>query len=281
MRIFSGKIIEFIYGDGIKDKLAILCFRIISSFYYRILRKRDFNPNQKTILKKLMKKRIVNISGVKYSLVDYESLLIVLPKFEQAIWKYLKPRRGEVFIDVGAHVGKYALQVARRVGDQGLVIAIEPNSENYQALLEGVQLNNLKNVISFNFAAWSQNCKLKIFLGDSSGHHTAKKNLGFDRFEVEAKTIDHIIEGLNITRVDWIKIDVEGAEFEVLKGLKKTLVKKHPKIIVEVFLKNLEDAENFLKENNYKITPMKGLNLRGKGVRGVDFNYLYCEPKIT
>lgn len=278
MRIWSGKIIEIIYGNSIKDKLALLLFRIISSFSYRILRQRDCILNQKVTLQKLMKNRIVNISGIKYFLVDYESLSIVLPKFEEEMWKYLKPKKREVFIDVGAHIGKYALQVARIVGNQGVVVAVEPNLENYQTLTKAVRLNNFKNVILLNLAAWSQNCNLQVFFGDSSGHHTANKNTGFGYFEVEAKTIDSIIHDLNIKRVDWIKIDVEGAEFEVLKGLKKTLAEMRPKVIVETFLRNLKDVENLLNKYDYKITQMEGLNLRGKGLGGLDFNYLYCEP---
>lgn len=278
MRIWAGKIIEITYGNSIKDKLALLLHRIISSFSYRILRKRGYALNQGTILQKLIHNRIVNVNSIKYSLVDYESLSIVLPKFEQEMREYLKPKRGEVFIDVGAHIGKYALQVARIVGHEGLVVAVEPNSENYQALTKAVQLNSFKNVVLLNMAAWSQNCKLKVFFGDSSGHHTANKDTGFGHFEVEAKTLDSMIHHLKIKHVDWIKIDVESAEFEVLKGLTRTLAEMRPKIIVETFLKNLKDVENLLKKYNYKITRLQGLNLRGKGLGGLDFNYLYCEP---
>jgi FkbM family methyltransferase len=221
-----------------------------------------------------MENRVVNISGVKYSLVDYESLSIVLPKFEQEIWKYLQPRRGEVFTDIGAHVGKYTLQVAKRLGRYGLVVAVEPNPKNFLALLRGVELNDLQNVISLNCAAWSQNCKLRMFLGDSSGHHSACKNTGFGYFEVEAKTIDDILKTLNIEHVDWIKIDVEGAEFEVLKGMGKTLTEMHPRIIIEAFHENLRDIKNLLEKHGYKTILIKGL-------KGLKFNYYYFEPEFT
>jgi len=55
-----------------------------------------------------------------------------------------------------------------------------------------------------------------------------------------------------IEKVDWIKIDVEGAEFETLKGLEDTLRKKSPRLIVEVFEQNRENVFKYMKDRGYK-----------------------------
>jgi tRNA A58 N-methylase Trm61 len=73
-----------------------------------------------------------------------ESLYIVSSLFEQWIWKYLhilKP--GDCFIDIGAHIGKYTIQVTRIVGDEGLVLSIEAHSDNYKILVENILINHL------------------------------------------------------------------------------------------------------------------------------------------
>jgi len=190
------------------------------------------------------------------------------------VWKYLKPKSGEVFVDLGAHIGKYALQVARIVGNEGLVIAVEPHPENWQALLKACSLNELGNIVALNVAAFDRDCKLKLFIGDSSGRHSAKENRGLGYVEVEARAVDNIIEELNVKRVNWLKIDVEGAELEVLKGLQNTLTTYGPKVIVEVLGENLKAMLEFMENCGYTVMPIKSLE-------GPNYAYFYCEPIST
>ncbi|MEM4311455.1 MAG: FkbM family methyltransferase [Nitrososphaerales archaeon] len=63
------------------------------------------------------------------------------------MWEFFKPKKGEIVIDVGAHIGKYSLPIANLVGKEGLVISIEPYPINYEALIRGIKLNHLKNII--------------------------------------------------------------------------------------------------------------------------------------
>lgn len=79
---------------------------------------------------------------------------MVLPVYGCWIWDYLKPQKGDVFLDVGAHVGEYALEVAKIVGEKGLVVAIEPDFANYAVLKRSIEMNKTRNVIVVNVAAW-------------------------------------------------------------------------------------------------------------------------------
>ncbi|MCS7139609.1 MAG: FkbM family methyltransferase, partial [Candidatus Nezhaarchaeota archaeon] len=101
--------------------------------------------------------------------------------------------------------------------------------------LKNIKLNGLKNVIALNIAAWNGECNLKLFIGDVSGHHSAKKDFGLGSITVKAMPLDDVVRDLRVKRVDLIKIDVEGAELEVLEGLVRTLKEHHPKVIVEVW----------------------------------------------
>jgi len=72
--------------------------------------------------------------GIKYYVCDAESYIILNDNFEKEVWRYLTLRKGDIFIDVGAHVGKYTLPAAKIVGNTGKVIAIEPDPANFEAL---------------------------------------------------------------------------------------------------------------------------------------------------
>jgi FkbM family methyltransferase len=254
------------YGDHLKDKLNIVMILLLDIIPRR-LRKGFLKKLIVKIKNVLISKIIMQVNGVKYFLLDRESILIVSPEHEKWIGNYLKPKKDEVFIDVGAHIGKYALQVAKIVGEKGLVIAIEASPINYNVLLKNCRLNNIRNVIALNIAAWKSNGELKLFIGDVGGHHSVKLNFGLGFIKVSAKALDNVLKELYINRVDWIKIDVEGAEYEVLEGLKSTIQQYKPTLIIEVLKENLEKVTKFMNESNYivKLIPENP-------------PYLYCKP---
>ena len=267
---FLGRLRNISHGFTLGAKIKLLIYAILWSFP-RTIRWR-FPPLNRTlcaITDSLIKGTIVSINGIKYSLVDNDSLIIILsPNFEGWIWDYLRPNVNDVFVDVGAHVGKYALKVADLM-KKGLVVAIEPNPENYKALLKGIKLNNLKNVIALNIAAFDKNCWIKLFIGEMSGHHTLKRDLNMGYIEVKAKALDNVLKELALNRVDWIKIDVEGAEVEVLKGLENSLKKYHPKLIIEVWNENFNKLLEFMEKLGYSVNLIES----SKSSESV---YVYC-----
>ena len=119
-----------------------------------------------------------------------------------------------------------------------MVIAIEPDPKNFDILRKNILLNNLRNVRTFNLAAWSKKDKLKLFIGDFSAWHSAKTNFGQGYFVVQALTLDEILNQVNVKKITFVKIDVEGAELEVLKGFSDSLSRLQPSIIVEIWEKD-------------------------------------------
>ncbi|MEM2128792.1 MAG: FkbM family methyltransferase, partial [Candidatus Methanomethylicaceae archaeon] len=112
-----------------------------------------------------------------------------------------------------------------------------------------VKINELENVTILNVVAWDSVCKLTFYKGDSSGHGSVKGNQQFGKCILDARPLDILLEG---EKVDWVKIDVEGAEYEVLKGLSKTLKNNRSKLIVEVFPQNREKVFELMKEFGYR-----------------------------
>jgi FkbM family methyltransferase len=187
---------------------------------------------------------------------------------EEEIIQHFQPHKGDIVVDVGAHVGRYTLIASKRVGLNGRVIAIEANPDNFQMLNRNVKLNQLTNVTSLNCAIYSQETKIKLYLaGEGMGQTiyntimTERANEGKEKFlEISANTLDHLLKLQEISEVNWIKIDVEGAELEVLRGA--TAIISHSKditLLIEVH--NLsgsnttlyEPITRFLNKHNFKL----------------------------
>lgn len=152
----------------------------------------------------------------------------------RALEQILKP--GDTFIDVGAHVGYFSMIAAALVGPTGKVFSLEPEAENYKALLENRTLNNALKVFPFQFAAGAANIETTLWVNsDNDGGH-ALWNVGIHPFNRKSKEwpktryvfqaqLDFLKtdDGRIQQNVKAIKIDTEGAECEVLKGARKLL----------------------------------------------------------
>ncbi len=145
---------------------------------------------------------------------------------EEDIRKYFNPKRGDIVIDIGAAFGLYTITSSKQVGANGKVIAIEAHPGNYEMLNHNIKLNGLTNVIPLNYAVYSSKAKVKIYSNYTIMAERIQEEKVKEKFvEVNADTLDNILEQ-NVIRqeqINWIKIDVEGAELEVLKGAYNTL----------------------------------------------------------
>jgi len=217
----------------------------------------------------------VTVNGLLFNLVDYNSFYICSPNFEEWAWDYIKVQKGDLFIDVGAHLGKYTLPVAQAVGEKGLVIAVEASRVNYNRLKKNIEYNNLHNITLINAAAWNNDEVLKFYPGEISGGGGVKRKAG-DKFnEVNGRSMDSLLEEVaGGVAVNWIKIDVEGAELEVLRGFKKTLCLNSPKLLVEVFKENEVEFEKYMRSLNYHYHTVS------ESV-AVDLKYYYCWKDLS
>ena len=184
------------------------------------------------------------------------------------------PKEGNIVIDVGAHIGHYTLKASSLVGVNGKVLAIEADPSNYDILNRNIDLNKFTNATAVNYAAYSKEEKIKLYLPSKEEEekelsHTKYNTIIQDRahnetkfVEVQANTLDYLLQsnGIKHEKVNWIKIDVEGAEFEVLKGAKDILSKSY-NISLLIEIHNLsaantnlyEPIKEFLNSYNYKI----------------------------
>lgn len=162
------------------------------------------------------------------------------PDSWRAISEHL--RAGDTFVDVGAHIGYFSLKAARVVGNSGRVIAVEPNPHTLAELRDNIRESGAGVVTVFPVACSETEGFLELFAaprvntGETSLSRANASQEGSvtEAFKVQARPLDAIIRESNASRVDIIKIDVEGAELFVLKGAHETLVRYHPLLVVEV-----------------------------------------------
>jgi len=142
-----------------------------------------------------------------------------------------------IVVDVGAHVGYFSLLAARNVGPEGKVFSFEPDPTNYELLLRNVNLNGYTNITPVNSAISDSTGLRTLFQTslDSGRHSTYRHGLPHSgSVKVKTWTLDDFLETQNWPNVDLVKMDVEGAEVDVLNGM-SVLREKMPgiQLIVE------------------------------------------------
>src|SRR5690554_911772 len=161
--------------------------------------------------------------------------------------------RGDCVLDIGANIGYYILLESKLVGSQGKIYAVEPVLNNFNLLTKNVKLNNLANVSTHQLAIGDRNCEAKIYVSNQANLCRMEKYEDtdiVDTQEVEVKTVDTFLKNKETPKL--IRMDVEGYEYEVLKGMSQTL-KKDIALLIEVhpqFLRGkIDDFLNILEKN--------------------------------
>jgi FkbM family methyltransferase len=175
------------------------------------------------------------------------------PQSVQAVADHLTPNG--TFVDVGAHIGYYSLKAAGMVGPSGHVLAIEPNPQTLPKLRGNIQASDARAVTVWPVACAESESTLQFYASPRSNtgeSSLSKENASQDgaatATSVRARPLDDIVKEAKLDRVDVIKIDVEGAEFEVLKGAVQTLAAYHPVLIIELVPSQLKSMGTSVDE---------------------------------
>ena len=257
---FRTRLIIIRHGCRWIDRFHLLLFAVVRSTPRSLREKnRRVDQLQRTLENSIAEKTILRVFGLTYNILDSDSLRIIVPECEDWIWKFFRPKEGDVVIDVGANIGKYTCVMARRVESKGLVVAIEPHPTNFAVLTRNIRNNDLRNVRALNIAAYDKNEEIPLFLSESSGTHGTREDMGFGSIMVSAKKLDDVLlTELGVRRVDWMKIDVEGAEYQVLEGMTEIVKLFKPRLLLEVSGATVGRDTQLLESLGYSITLIKG-----------------------
>jgi FkbM family methyltransferase len=140
---------------------------------------------------------------------------------------------GSIFVDIGANIGYETLWGAFLVGAQGKVYAFEPIAHLAEQIKESIHLNEYSNITLLQKAAGEKDGKERIYFHKEDAGLTSIENRenATNSMEIEITTLDK--ELVHIASLALIKLDVEGYEYEALKGAEKMLQKFHPVIVFE------------------------------------------------
>lgn len=189
----------------------------------------------------------------------FSDLVMLFSDWESYVKRVFKPRKGETVFDAGAHIGIYTLRAAKDVGEEGIVVGFEPDDENFRILQKNVQINRFKRVKLIKAALGKNDVKKVFHMAIDPLYSSLLPSRALNSREkkkVQVITLDRIVEKLKVTRIDWIKIDVEGGEMDVLEGGKKTFSDLVSKVLIET---TNEKALRFLCERNFKIDRLFGI----------------------
>lgn len=175
-----------------------------------------------------------------------------------AFEKMIQP--GYVVYDIGANVGYFTLLAAVLTGEKGQVYAFEPLPRNVEFLKKHISLNNLSNVEVIQAAVSDRSGEALFEFGASTamGHLSETGDL-----RIKLVSLDRMIANGDLITPDVIKIDVEGAEYDVLRGAKNLIETSHPILFLDTHQRDAhQNTLQFLRDHKYQIKVIDGKSLQ-------------------
>lgn len=242
------------------------------------LRKNFYNWD--SILKRTINGKSVQILNLRNGLSFYNANQNTLSIFKEIFVNNIynrgevKIKEGDVVFDIGANVGVFSLYASLINGTK--VYAFEPHPTNFKVLLNNVNQNKITNIECFEFALGIDNEDRILIEGNIAGGHkiSNEKELANSEgsLKVKSVTLARMKETLNIDTIDFVKLDCEGAEGEIIKSLGQDGLKKINKMAIEFHdnhsVLSHEEILNELQNSGFKTS----LKWDGKSY----FGYIYA-----
>jgi FkbM family methyltransferase len=211
-------------------------------FYnYRIVRRAFLDTSKEHILKINGHKfaTIPNDKGISEELLMFKTHEPLSTKLFET---FLKP--GMTCLDVGSNIGYYVCLENQIIGKNGRIIAIEPSPINFKYLQKNVELQESKNIELHNFACGNREGKIDFLVSNRSNWSRvasddlidAPPDAIIEKISIEIKKLDLFLQEKNLEKLDFVRMDVEGYESNILKGLEDTLRIFKPSLQIEVHL---------------------------------------------
>jgi FkbM family methyltransferase len=191
-----------------------------------------------------------------------------LLRSQEAYFKHYLPNKGDIVIDAGAFWGTVAIYMSKLVGRTGRVIVYEPDNDNCDVLLKNISINDISNIEVVRAGLWSRNCILPFnqdgSLGSSFVLEDTQTTVG-----VKVVALNDEIERLNLRRVDFVKMDIEGAELEVIDGAAQLMSEGNTYFAIASY--HIVNGEPTSKELERKFVSMGYDAFTEKGVESITY----------
>ena len=170
-----------------------------------------------------------------------------------------KIRPGDVVLDVGANFGQMSVEFSRAVGSTGKIHSFEADPFIHSVLDKNIKENNCDNVTTYCWAVWNKDGEDLLYPEPDREKYECFGQYGIDpTADTGQQLISHTIDSLNLSRVDLIKVDIQGSDLRAMQGAKNTINRCQPLIVfeferelVEKFGESEQDYVNFMNSINY------------------------------
>jgi FkbM family methyltransferase len=222
--------------------------------------------------------RICNVVGLNLDFSKNKDAVDVLKAIfeEREYADYFPFYKKVTVVDIGAHYGYFSIFAAKNTSPNSRIFSIEPSQSNFETLNENLKDGKIENVTTHQIAIGGENGTLDLYTGRSVNHSIIGDYalLGSEKNtqKVEVKTLEQFINENNIEKIDFLKMDCEGAEYSILFHTPAYVFDKITTISMEFHdLKNVEftgeEIVKKLRENGFEIVKF------GYGRTGLDLNY--------
>jgi len=180
--------------------------------------------------------------------------------YNKSVDPFYRVRERDQIVVIGAHIGFHEIFFANRAF-AGQVFAIEPESCNFFILKKNIAINNLKNIVCDRMVISKSSGKNKLFYGkDTNAHSIIEKSSKFET--IDSLTLQDYFQKRNISVCDLVKMNCEGAEFEIILNTKPEFLKRIKNFIISYHNERAErytkrEMVKYLQKNNFKVICVK------------------------
>jgi FkbM family methyltransferase len=232
---------------------AIFCYRKTQIY----IKTKIFNKGKRAVIFKIHKNRMLlslDDSGISRELMLHRTREPVSTGTLKSILK-----KGDVVLDIGANIGYYALMEAHIVGENGKVYACEPVPDTFKILKKNTRLNGFRNIALFKQAFADENKEVDMYVSSKSNIAAMIKRVAHDkgRIKVSTITVDDFLKDKETP--SFLRMDVEGYETEIIKGMSEVLKNNALKnIFIEIHFMSLPVTKSVellstLKKNGFEV----------------------------
>jgi FkbM family methyltransferase len=248
-------------AHGLNRLLKVLYSRLLLQFYH--IDKRQYD--HLAITMPYGSHSLVNVDTASF----IEWVLFFYGEYEPGLTDLVRRvcKFGYIAVDVGANIGTLTLILGEVVGEGGRVIAIEPQPEEYEKLVENIALNRMAQVKPIRCALSDSPGRLTLYSPDQTDANRSKSSLyaanvgqGALEIPVEVTTLDALLSAERCKRLDLLKIDTEGHEWKVLLGAQESIKQYRPYVIFEYDQRTWQNAgaefalaQQFFADLNYSL----------------------------
>lgn len=279
-------------NDGVRHHLFRLFFRLVGVIPRGGIRRLVGVPGVRKTYQRLVRfspqEMLVEVQGNKMYITPPDSALgrelLLWGNYEKGEVRVFHEliRRGMNVVDLGANIGYFTLIAAKLVGPEGKVFAFEPEPGNFSLLQRNVNMNGYRNVTLVQKAVSDKNGVEELHLcSDSWGHSLSSFKRDAGSISVPVTSLDQFFS--EDVAIDFIKMDIEGAEGKAMQGMERILGKGGVKaMVVEFHFSELESQGSSFEEawHQFKTLGFEFYEMRDNGIGGVDFQQaLYLADK--